>query len=612
MRKTLLYNAVGIIVILFVGSILILLDIRGAEEFNRENIEKIRKSSEQINSVTNKFSSLVAKQLTLRQLIFLQEVTTQQVKLEIIRYVIQDEDSTAPLQQILDQLNNLQEQINTSWPPSFPQDYLSLLQNTVLVINDIAKDLYVITSPVQLDELSEDARAISDELVTAVTGMRETLNSATGLINDEILESTKSSLVANQSTVTNAEELDKLIMRAIYRTVTTLGLVIILVVVLQVIIFMLLRYRMNSSLEVIDRLSEGDLTARFDASAKDEIGLILAGVNTFIDTISHMITEIVENAIILANSSQDLSLTSTKLQEKAEEMALQSEKVAHSSEEMSANLTTMSSTSEEMSANTSSVSSTVEQMSNNMNMVAAAIEEMSVSIKDIARNARDGAKVSEEAISMSQAAFETINELGGTADDIGKVTEVIKGIADQTNLLSLNASIEAASAGDAGKGFAVVANEIKELAKQSAKAAKDIAVRIGGVQKSTENAVKVIAKVSTTINNITGSAGKIANAVEEQTRTTNEIAANVAETTTGSTHIATSVAELAKAIIDLSKNTNVVAQGANQVSTNVQEVSQSALESNFEAHHINDSAEQLAKLAERLRELVQQFKLDKN
>lgn len=610
LRKTLLGNAVGIALMLIVGSSLILLDIRGAEKHNHANIATIRNSSEQVNSVANEFTDLIGQQLPLRQLIARQEVTTQQVKLEMLRYVLQDEENSEPLRESVSRLNELKVQINASWPPSFSQDSLVLLQNTVAIINDIARELSEITSPVQLEELSADARSVSDELVQAIAAMRDTLDTTAAQINESILQATRTALAENQSIVANAEELDRLIMRAMYKTFATLGLVILLAAALQGVIFMLLQHRMKSSLQVIDQLSGGDLTIRFDAGTGDEIGLILAGFNSFIDTISNMIKKIVDNALVLAKASHELSQISTRLQEKAGGMLVQSEEVAHSSEEMSVNLSTMSSTAEEMSSSTSSVSSTIEQMSNNMNMVAVAIEEMSVSIKDIAQNARNGATVTEEAIIMSQAAFETINKLGETAEDIGKVTEVIKGIADQTNLLALNASIEAAAAGDTGKGFAVVANEIKELAKQSAQAAKDIAVRIEGVQKSTKNAVEVIANVSTTINSITGSAGKIANAVEEQTRATNEIAANVTETTAGTTHIAASVSELAKAITELAKNTSVVAQGATHVSTRIQNVTSSAVESDAEAHQVNDSAEELAALAERLRELVHQFKLE--
>lgn len=612
LRSILLFNAISITFILLIGFTLIFFDIHSAEEYNHDNILKIHKSSEQTNSVANEFTNLIDKQLPLRQLIARQELTTQQVKFEILRFVIQDEESKEPLQQVISQLNNQQEQINTSWPSTFPQEPLTLLRNTVSIINDIAHDLYEITSPVQLEELSTDARNISDELVIAITQTRTALDNYAAKTNKSILKSTQSVLVANQSTVANAEELNTLIEKAIKKTFGTLGLVILLAATLQLIIFLLLRYRMNSALKIIDQLSEGDLTIRFDASTRDEIGKILEGFNSFIDTIHNMIEEIVENATILADASHDLSMTSTKLQGKSEKMAMQSEKVAHSSEEISTTITSMSSSSEEMSANTSSVSSTIEQMSNNMNMVAAAIEEMNVSINDIAHNARDGATITEKAIAMSQGAFETINKLGETADDIGKVTEVIKGIADQTNLLSLNAAIEAASAGDAGRGFAVVANEIKELATQSAKAAKDIAVRIEGVQKSTKNAVDVIGEVSKTINSITGSARQIANSVEEQTRTTNEIALNVSETTVGSTHIASSVAELATAITNMAKNTNEVAEGASHVSANIQSVTQSAMESNFEAQRVNDSAEELTKLAERLRKLVQQFKLNRD
>ena len=611
LRHIFVINSICIGFILFLGCLSFLLDLRSAHLYNIENIEKTRRSLQRVTKVTNDFNELIQKQLPLRQLIAIQEVTSQQVKLEILRYVTQDEKSNEPLHRVIEELNQHQEKINRTWPAGYPQEPFSLLQNTVIIINDIALELSEISSPVQLNELSEDARIVSDELVEAITLMRESLDIQTTQTNKSIISSAKIALVDNKATVDNAEELKIMLIAARNKTFVTLGIVFVLACALQIIAFILLHFRMKNSLQVTKRLSEGDLTVRFDDSINDEIGTILSGFNLFIDSISLMIREIVDDAVVLAKASQQLSSISTSLQNKAEDMASKTEHVAHASEEMSTNLSAMASASEEMSATTNSISSTIEQMSNSMNMIATATEEMSVSIGDIAQNAREGATVSEEAIAMAEEAHSTMNNLGETAEDIGNVTEVIKGIADQTNLLALNASIEAAAAGDAGRGFAVVANEIKELATQSSKAAKDIASRIGSVQKSTQGAVDVISGVTKTINKISGSAGKIATAVEEQTRTANEISSNVTETTTGTTNIAASVAELAGAINDQSMNSGEVAEGANQISSNIHTVTQSAVESNSEANNVNDSAEELALLAEDLHGLAKRFKLNK-
>ena len=128
---------------------------------------------------------------------------------------------------------------------------------------------------------------------------------------------------------------------------------------------------------------------------------------------------------------------------------------------------------------------------------------------------------------------ETVKKLGESSQEIGNVIKVITSIAQQTNLLALNATIEAARAGEAGKGFAVVANEVKELAKQTAKATEDIGQKIDAIQGDTKGAVKAIEEIGTIINQINDISNSIASAVEEQTVTTNEIGRSVTEASKG-------------------------------------------------------------------------------
>ncbi len=138
---------------------------------------------------------------------------------------------------------------------------------------------------------------------------------------------------------------------------------------------------------------------------------------------------------------------------------------------------------------------------------------------------------------IAETTNETIAKLGQSSAEIGKVIKVITSIAQQTNLLALNATIEAARAGEAGKGFAVVANEVKELAKQTAKATEDISRKIEAIQADTKGAVDAIGQIGRIIMQINDIQNTIASAVEEQTATTNEISRNVAEAAKGSTDI---------------------------------------------------------------------------
>ena len=142
---------------------------------------------------------------------------------------------------------------------------------------------------------------------------------------------------------------------------------------------------------------------------------------------------------------------------------------------------------------------------------------------------------------------ETIKHLGESSNQIGEVVKVITSIAQQTNLLALNATIEAARAGEAGKGFAVVANEVKELAKETAKATEDISQKIEAIQTDTRGAVTAIGQISAIIGQINDIQNTIASAVEEQTATTNEISRNVAEAAKGSSEIAQNITGVAEA-----------------------------------------------------------------
>ncbi|WP_402378197.1 methyl-accepting chemotaxis protein [Isoptericola rhizosphaerae] len=271
--------------------------------------------------------------------------------------------------------------------------------------------------------------------------------------------------------------------------------------------------------DVAEALGRGDLTRTSGLRPTDEIGEAGAALDAGIDVVRAVVAEVVGSADRLATGSEQLAAVSSQVVAAAEESSAQSGVVA----------------------------SGAEQVSQNVQTVAAGAEQMGASIREIAQNSNEAAKVANRATDRAAATNETVRKLGTSSQEIGDVIKVITSIAEQTNLLALNATIEAARAGEAGKGFAVVASEVKELAQETAKATEDIARRVEAIQGDASGAVDAIGDITDIIGQINDYQLTIASAVEEQTATTNEMSRGVQESATGASEIAENITGIATA-----------------------------------------------------------------
>jgi methyl-accepting chemotaxis protein len=198
--------------------------------------------------------------------------------------------------------------------------------------------------------------------------------------------------------------------------------------------------------------------------------------------------------------------------------------------------------------------------------VASATEEMTSSVNEIARQVQESSRIATEAVSQAEKTDARINALSQAASRIGDVVKLITAIAEQTNLLALNATIEAARAGEAGRGFAVVASEVKQLASQTARATDEIGTQIAGMQTATAESVNAIKEIGGTIGRIAQIASTIAAAVEEQSATTQEIARNVHGASKGTAQVASNIGDVSKAASETGAASTQVLSSAKSLS----------------------------------------------
>jgi methyl-accepting chemotaxis protein len=287
---------------------------------------------------------------------------------------------------------------------------------------------------------------------------------------------------------------------------------------------------------IMRRLAEHDTAVEiFGLGRKDEIGAMAGTIQVFRDNM-------IEAAALAASHEAEHAAKDRRAAGLANLVHAFDAKIAAMVGVLSSSAGELQVTAQSMAAGAtqtdqqaSRASVAAEEASNGVQTVAVAAEELTASINEITRQVAESARMTDQAVAEARQTDAIVRVLAEGAGKIGRVVELITGIAAQTNLLALNATIEAARAGEAGKGFAVVASEVKNLANQTAKATEEIGIQVGQLQDSTRDAVAAIGGIARIIGEVGSIATAIAGAVHEQGAATAEIA-RTTQRTAASTH----------------------------------------------------------------------------
>ncbi|MGH1352736.1 MAG: methyl-accepting chemotaxis protein [Methyloligellaceae bacterium] len=325
----------------------------------------------------------------------------------------------------------------------------------------------------------------------------------------------------------------------------------------------------------LGRLSDGDIKEKLNITSTDEVGQTAIAYEKLRKTTQKAL-ELTELRSKEEEKNQlrmeAVNGLTENFQNAVEEVLLSVSKSTKSLEEV-ANV--MADVMKDTSDKSDIVSTSSEKASESVSKVANATNELNASIRDISDQIHQSGRIADEAVQQSESTNETVRSLELEAGKVGEVIQLISDIAEQTNLLALNATIEAARAGEAGKGFAVVASEVKGLATQTAKATEDISRQITSIQGATTDAVGKIDAVGATIKRMDEITAIISSTIEEQAAATESIAESLKHATEGTKQTTGAISDVKTSMTESNQVTTVLLSSASQLTDSSSELQKS-------------------------------------